>query len=115
MSDEFSVWQYNGGATAWLVVRGVIDLECCPELLGTIVDAAGKPAVTDLVIDLRQVPILTAAGIRALLEGQAAARRHDCGYRVVNTCPIVERVLRITGLTEVFRVGAIDHTPRQGR
>ncbi|MEU4221886.1 STAS domain-containing protein [Actinoplanes sp. NPDC026623] len=115
MGDEFGVWQYNGGGTAWLVVQGVIDLECCPALLGTIVDAAGRSAVNDLVIDLRRVPILTAAGIRALLEGQAAAQWHDCGYRVVNACPIVERVLRITGLTEVFRVGAVDHAPRSGR
>jgi len=106
MSDEFSVSQYNGGRTARLVVRGVIDLEYCPALLGAIVDAAGKSAVTELVVDLRQVPILTAVGIRTLLEGQAAARRHDCGYRVVNTSPIVERVLRITGLTEALHVGA---------
>jgi anti-anti-sigma factor len=105
MTDPFEVRQHEYGAgVAWLVVRGEIDSDVSEILSATIVDAACRQNSAELVVDLRQVSLLAAAGIRALLEGRTAALRHGCGYRVANARGIVHHVLHITDLLDVLQV-----------
>ncbi|GAB1640164.1 STAS domain-containing protein [Krasilnikovia sp. MM14-A1259] len=97
---------YRAGGVARLVVRGDIDHDVAPLLAAAIAGVAGRPAVTELVIDLRAVPLLAAAGIRALLEGRTAAVRDGCGFRVVNADGLVHHVLCLTGVIDLLQVTA---------
>ncbi|RZU50718.1 anti-anti-sigma factor [Krasilnikovia cinnamomea] len=105
MTSPFGVRKHDDGdGVARLVVRGEIDSDVSAALTDAIAGTVGQPGVTTLVIDLRQVSLLAAAGVRSLLEGHVAASRHGCAYQVVNTHGIVERVLRVAGVMELLGV-----------
>ncbi|GAB1643839.1 STAS domain-containing protein [Krasilnikovia sp. MM14-A1259] len=86
-----------------LIVRGEIDQAVGPTLAARITQAASRPETTELIIDLRQVSFLAAAGITSLLEGRAAAIRHGCYYRVANAHGIVRKVLSIVELLDLLQ------------
>ncbi|BFU41874.1 STAS domain-containing protein [Krasilnikovia sp. MM14-A1004] len=114
MTSPFGVRTHDDGdGVARLVVRGEIDSDVSAALTEAIVGVAGQPGVTELVIDLGHVSLLAAAGVRSLLEGQVAAARHGCTYRVANPHGIVERVLRVAGVIDLLGVGAIPAPARR--
>jgi anti-anti-sigma factor len=98
----FSVQKRYGEDTVRLDVVGEIDEEVTDYLTATIRDTAGQDGVTYVVVDLRGVTFLAAAGIRSLLQGRAEALRRGCTYRVINADGLVHRVLRITGTAELL-------------
>jgi anti-anti-sigma factor len=103
MNGSFAVSKHDEGAgIVRLAVRGEIDDEVSDALAEIIANAAAQPGVTVLVIDLERVPFLAAAGIRALLEGRAAALQHARSYQVVNARGVVHGVLATTGLLSLF-------------
>ncbi|WP_412753451.1 STAS domain-containing protein [Krasilnikovia sp. M28-CT-15] len=113
MTSPFGVRTHDDGdGVARLVVRGEIDSDVSAAFTEAIMGAAGQSGVSTLVIDLRQVSLLAAAGVRSLLEGHVEAARHGCAFRVVNTQGIVERVLRVAGVIEVL---GVDSAPARAR
>jgi anti-anti-sigma factor len=59
-----------------------------------------------VLIDLRAVSFLDAAGIRALLRVHDSAVGHRVALRVTGAHGVVDRVLRITGAHRVLTGGA---------
>ncbi|GGR13261.1 hypothetical protein GCM10010168_33800 [Actinoplanes ianthinogenes] len=104
MTNAFAVSKHEEGAgTIRLSVRGEIDDEVSDVLAQIIANAAAQPRVTTVIVDLERVPFLAAAGIRALLEGRAAALQHGRAYQVVNARGVVHGVLATTGLLSLFQ------------
>ncbi|BCY11161.1 STAS domain-containing protein [Actinoplanes sp. L3-i22] len=111
MTSSFAVSKHDEGAgVTRLAVRGEIDDEVSDVLAEIIGNAAAQPGVTALVVDLQRVPFLAAAGIRALLEGRAAALHHQRSYQVVNARGVVHGILATTGLLSLFHT-TIRRTP----
>ncbi|AEV83556.1 Anti-sigma F factor antagonist [Actinoplanes sp. SE50] len=103
MTATFAVSKHDeGGGVIRLAVRGEIDHDVSDALAAIVANAAAQPGVSSLVVDLERVPFLAAAGIRALVEGRAAALQQHCGYQVVNARGVVHGVLATTGLLGLF-------------
>lgn len=89
---------------AQLVVRvvGVVDLVTAPSLatgLALALDnAARSQDVTEIVVDLRLVRFLSAAGLCELVRGHQQCRRSGIPLRVVADQRAVTRPLSVTGL-----------------
>jgi anti-anti-sigma factor len=104
MTGAFTVSKHDEGAgIVRLAVRGEIDDDVSDALAEIVANAAAQPRVTALIVDLERVPFLAAAGIRALLEGRAAALQHGRSYQVVNARGVVHGVLATTGLLSLFQ------------
>ncbi|MEU4746174.1 STAS domain-containing protein [Actinosynnema sp. NPDC023658] len=100
--------------TLLCAVSGVVDLFTAPHLrdrlLGQI--RSGGP---DLVVDLGEVGILSAAGLTVLVETRAAAEASGVGLCVVARTRPVLRALAVTGLDVEFEVVPhVDGVPREG-
>jgi anti-sigma B factor antagonist len=85
---------------------GSIDMLTAPELAGhlAVVLAEGIPVI--VVVDLRRVDFLGAAGLSVLVEADSRARAQDITLRVVASTHAVCRVLSITGLDQALSVYA---------
>jgi anti-anti-sigma factor len=57
-----------------------------------------------VVVDLGQCSTIDAAGLRVLLEAHCELRRRGGVLVLRGLCPRLERVIGLTGLTEVFDV-----------
>src|SRR3954452_16058138 len=101
VTDAFS-GHNEAGTVVRLAPVGEIDQDVVETLVGIISDAAEQSGVTHVIVDLRGVTFLAAAGIRALLEGRAEALRRECTYRVINAGGLVQWVLDATGTAEVL-------------
>ena len=102
MTVPFAVRKHEDGGIVRLTVNGEIDHDVSEALTTIVVNAVGRGGVHELVMDLRRVSFLSAAGLRALVEGHAAAGERGCAYRIEHAGGIVERVLRVGGLTELL-------------
>jgi len=84
-----------------LCLHGDIDLNTAPQLIeeaGRLIDAGSRL----LVLDLSGVGFCDSSGLSALV--RLRNRLHPVGGRVnlVGPTPIVQRVLEVSGLTEIF-------------
>jgi len=91
-------------ATVRMIVSGDVDALTVPELRTAFVDAARLYQPSRIEGDCRGVTFLDSVGIRTLLQCRADAGHVDCDITLINTPPIVYRVLEITGLLDHFRV-----------
>lgn len=96
MANPFAVSKEDRSGTAWLSVTGEIDQDVSGCLATLLKNAVAQPGVTEVVVDLRHVTFLAAAGVRALLEGHEAATARGCGYRLVNAYGLVREVLVVS-------------------
>ena len=91
--------------TCRVTVAGEIDARSAPVLCHHLLEAARRPDVTVVELDLRGVTFLGAAGLSALVTAHRAAEdagrvlRMRCGSRRA-----VLRPMQITGLYSEFRV-----------
>jgi anti-anti-sigma factor len=108
MTSEFGVGKHDeGDGVARLVLHGEIDADVSEAVTTIITNAARQDGVTALVIDLDDVPLLAAAGLRALIEGHATAVQHGLPYRVVNARGIALGVIEAAGLLDLLKVGVL--------
>jgi anti-anti-sigma factor len=108
MSSPLSVEQYQVGGVVRLAVAGEIDEDVTEVLTAAIFSAVGEDEVTQVLVDLRGVTFLAAAGIRDLLEGRAEVLRHGCGYRVINADGLVLWVLNVTRTEGLLNPADVD-------
>jgi anti-sigma B factor antagonist len=90
-------------AVVW--AHGEIDVATAPALMHELAGAVRGQRRRDIV-DLTQVTFMDASGLSAL---EIARRRAEAGngeVRLVGACGIVRKVLRITGLEQIFPVHA---------
>jgi anti-sigma B factor antagonist len=80
---------------------GELDLATVDQL-ATPVRELCQAGFTTLVIDLSELAFIDSTGIRALLEAQTTAERHEVALRVLPGPPVVQRALEITGVGDVL-------------
>ncbi|MFB6393208.1 STAS domain-containing protein [Polymorphospora lycopeni] len=83
-------------------VRGYVDLETEERLGQELTTALSRPGVTEVTVDLAEVPFLDSSGVRVLLDGRSTALARGAALAVRDPQPVVDRVLRITGVAELL-------------
>jgi anti-sigma B factor antagonist len=83
-----------------LELAGDIDVETARTLRAHIVDRFSAPA-TQVIIDLSGVDFMDSSGLGALVSGWQLTR-DEGDFRIAGANPVVQRVLSITGMEEVF-------------
>jgi anti-sigma B factor antagonist len=83
-------------------VAGEVDLTVCGHLERALLAAPVTQDVRRVVVDLGNLQFLDSSGVHALVKGYLATRDAGLPYQVRNASGIVARVLRITGVAEVF-------------
>ena len=89
---------HDGYIVVW--AHGEIDMATAPELMKEVGEAVrARPG--RVIVDLTQVTFMDSTGLNALVR---AKHRADGEVRLVGPCEMVRKVLRLTGLEEVFPV-----------
>jgi anti-sigma B factor antagonist len=96
-------------------VRGEIDTYTEPLLRACLRSQITRPAVTELVVDLRKVTFLGAAGVAALLSAQGSCRARGIRFAVrAGGKRQVLRPLELTGLMDLVQTDLPDAGSRPG-
>ena len=86
-----------------LDVQGEIDMYTAPRLRELLIDLVSKGSY-QLVVNLGKVGFLDSAGLGVLIGGLRRVRAHDGSLDLVCTQQRILKILKITGLTEVFGI-----------
>ena len=93
----------KGESFVLLELRGELDVTTVEALMGPLLDA--ERAMPDwVVLDLRDVTLLDAAGLRVFLDAARCAERQERRFAVARPNRETARVLRLTGLDESIEV-----------
>lgn len=88
--------------SAVVAVGGEIDVRTAGELRAVLIDLADEGRV-HLVADFAAVRFCDAAGLGALVAARNRLRERGGTLRLTGVRPAQHRILRVTGLDEVFR------------
>ena len=103
MRDGLTLSTRGEAGCAVLTVGGEIDLATAPDLA-----AAARSALDEissaLVIDLSEVTFLDSTGLKVLLTVQKQAQSAGGGLALAGVAGPVEKVIVVTGLTEIFTI-----------
>ena len=97
-------------------VQGEIDMYTAPRLRELLIDLVSKGSY-QLVVNLDKVGFLDSTGLGVLVGGLKRVRAHDGSLDLVCTQQRILKILKITGLTEVFGIyadGGPGHRGREG-
>jgi len=84
-------------------VQGEIDMYTAPRLRELVIDPVSRGSY-QLVVNLDKVGFLDSTGLGVLVGGLKRVRVHDGWLDLVCTQQRILKILRITGLTEVFGI-----------
>ena len=84
-------------------VQGEIDMYTAPRLRELLIDLVSKGSY-QLVVNLDQVGFLDSTGLGVLVGGLKRVRAHDGSLELVCTQQRILKILKITGLTDVFGI-----------
>jgi anti-sigma B factor antagonist len=84
-------------------VQGEIDMYTAPRLRELLIDLVSKGHY-QLVVNLEKVGFLDSTGLGVLVGGLRRVRAHDGSLDLVCTQQRILKILKITGLTEVFGI-----------
>ena len=84
-------------------VQGEIDMYTAPRLRELLIDLVSTGSYR-LVVNLDKVGFLDSTGLGVLVGGLRRVRAHDGSLDLVCTQPRILKILKITGLTEVFGI-----------
>lgn len=91
----------RGETSAVVAVAGEIDVRTAGELRAVLIGLAEDGHV-HLVADFAAVRFCDAAGLGALVAVRNRLREHGGDLRLIRVRPAQHRILRVTGLDEVF-------------
>ena len=91
------------GAVQLFALGGSLDLATSPSLRATLMEAADRDK-HEIVVDLTHLEFLDSTGLGALIGEHKRASEHDGSVRLVAHEGQILRLLRITGLLDVFAV-----------
>jgi anti-sigma B factor antagonist len=86
-------------------VQGEIDMYTASRLRELLIDLVSKGSY-QLVVNLDKVGFLDSTGLGVLVGGLKRVRAHDGSLDLVCTQQRILKILKITGLTEVFGIYA---------
>ena len=84
-------------------VQGEIDMYTAPRLRELLIDLVSKGRY-QLVVNLDKVGFLDSTGLGVLVGGLKRVRAHDGSLDLVCTQQRILKILKVTGLTEVFGI-----------
>ena len=87
-----------------LVVSGDVDLATAHEFVAAADACLASGAGGPLLLDLSDVTFIDSTGISALLEIRRAATNAGTDVVVVRQSAVVDRVLALAGITDLFEV-----------
>ena len=82
-------------------VSGRVDTTTAPEFEKAIFD--NIEGVNELVLDLKDMPYTSSAGLRVLLKAQKAMKAKG-GMKLTNVCDDVMEVLEMTGFADIMTI-----------
>lgn len=85
-----------------LIVDGRVDTVTSPQLQQAILNAF--QVKNDVVVDFLNVPIISSAGLRALLIGQKTAESKGGSMKLANVNKMVFEVFQMTGFHKILTV-----------
>jgi anti-sigma B factor antagonist len=85
-----------------VAVVGDIDIASADSLDEALGAALGAGGITRVMVDMQRTTFLDSAGIRTLLASRQKADELDIVFRIMNSPPIVRRVLELTGVYELL-------------
>lgn len=88
-----------------LTVEGRVDTVTGPQLQQTILNTF--QVKNDVVVDFLNVPIISSAGLRALLIGQKTAESKGGSMRIVNVNETMFEVFQMTGFHKILTVECV--------
>ncbi|PWR04977.1 anti-sigma factor antagonist [Micromonospora acroterricola] len=100
-SDRFDVQVSVGDQVVLMQVAGEIDIATVAAFRSALWSAPARPV---LQVDLSELRLLSAAGVRTLLAAHLRVRARGGELVLVDPSPVVARVLRATGLHRVMPV-----------
>ena len=103
MSNRFEceIGNAGSGADCVLTVRGDIDLASAPDF-ETSLRTALDQSPSSITIDLTGLTFIDSSGLRALVSVSKEAQSRDATIALRNVPRHAQRVLDITGLSELF-------------
>jgi anti-sigma B factor antagonist len=96
-APSLSLSHRRDGPAITVVACGVIDLATAQQLETELTDAAGTDTAV-IVVDLNEVTLLDAVGVRTLIRGRRIADAHGRHYRIGGAHGLVRQVLDIAGV-----------------
>ena len=101
--QRLEVMSVKGDGFVRLELRGELDMTTVAALMGPLLDA--ERAMPDwVVLDLHDVTLLDASGLRAFLDAARCAQRQERRFALARPDRETARVLRLTGLDESIEV-----------
>ncbi|MFG1893923.1 STAS domain-containing protein [Micromonospora zamorensis] len=100
-SDRFDVQVSVGDQMVLMRVAGEVDIATVAAFRSALWSAPPRPV---LQLDLSELRLLSAAGIRTLLAAHLRVRARGGELVLVDPSPVVARVLRATGLHRVMPI-----------
>jgi anti-anti-sigma factor len=83
-------------------LSGDFDLSVGNALADALQEAAHQPGITGVVVDLEHTHLIDSHAVAGLVAGYQAAALTGRAFTVVNGKGLVQEVLEVTGLAEVF-------------
>jgi anti-anti-sigma factor len=114
MSPYLSFSAEPGADHVLVRLRGELDIVSGDGLraaLEGLLDAGPMP----LVVDLSGLSFADCGGMSVLLELRTRLAAHGCAVTVTGPQPIVSRLLRLTGMDTLFRLGEDEHHGSRNR
>jgi len=103
MTAGLTVEWYDERGIAVVEVTGELDYSNAARLSGAAADVLGSGR-RELMVDLRGLAFMDSSGLGALIAGWKGARARGGALCLVCDRDVVLRMLRVTGLADVFEV-----------
>ncbi|SDT70097.1 STAS domain-containing protein [Actinoplanes derwentensis] len=85
-----------------VALSGEFDMSVGDALSHVLAEAAHRPGIIRVVVDLEDTRLIDSHAVAGLVAGYQAATSAGRGFTVVNGRGLVQQVLDITGLSEVL-------------
>lgn len=93
------------GAGVHLQLSGELDIAAIAQLQPILQDAQSRGPL--VVLDLSHLTFIDCAGVRAIVNASAAARKRGHRLILIAGPPHVDRVFRLTGYSENVQIGVV--------
>ena len=100
----------DGSGAVWIHLSGELDMHTTPQLVWTLSEPLLVQAPL-VVLDLRDLAFIDSAGLEAIVQANARARRRERRVLVVRGSPTVHRIFTLTkaaGDLEILDLEALD-------
>lgn len=99
-------WGSEGVDGGWVHVAGDLDLAAAPRLMQALRDLEREACL--IVLDLREITFLDAAGVHAIVDASIGARRDGRRLLLLGASAGAQRVFALTGTSHQVEVGTWD-------